>query len=92
MLPLRQEAPRLRPWRRPSSLASLGFRLLEGRTGRRHAASGPPPVRGRGRDGAVVYCFNVCWAGSAVFFRMDYFATMIYLTCGKLDLKAVTAA
>lgn len=29
MLPLRQEAPRLRPWRRPSSLASSGFRLLE---------------------------------------------------------------
>ena len=21
---------------------------------------------------------------------MDYFATMVYLTCGKLDLKAVT--
>lgn len=32
MHPLRQEAPRLRPWRRPSSLASSGFRLLEGRT------------------------------------------------------------
>lgn len=25
------------------------------------------------------------------FRNMDYFATMIYLTCGKLDLKAVTA-
>lgn len=24
------------------------------------------------------------------FRNMDYFATMIYLTCGKLDLKAVT--
>lgn len=23
---------------------------------------------------------------------MDYFATMVYLTCGKLDLKAVTAS
>ena len=26
------------------------------------------------------------------FRNMDYFATMIYLTCGKLDLKVVTAA
>ena len=25
------------------------------------------------------------------FRNMDYFATMVYLTCGKLDLKAVTA-
>ena len=24
------------------------------------------------------------------FRNMDYFATMIYLACGKLDLKAVT--
>ena len=24
------------------------------------------------------------------FRNMDYFATMIYLTCGRLDLKAVT--
>jgi len=24
------------------------------------------------------------------FRNIDYFATMIYLTCGKLDLKAVT--
>lgn len=23
---------------------------------------------------------------------MDYFATMVYLTCGKLDLKAVTTS
>lgn len=26
------------------------------------------------------------------FRNMDYFATMIYLTCGKPDLKAITAA
>ena len=26
------------------------------------------------------------------FRNTDYFATMIYLTCGKLDLKAVTTA
>ena len=26
------------------------------------------------------------------FRNMDYFATMVYLTCGKLDLKAVTTS
>ena len=53
VLAVRQEASRLRPWRRPASLASSGFRLLQGRTGRRHAARGLPRVRGRGRLRAV---------------------------------------
>ena len=27
------------------------------------------PAKPREADGSYVYCFNVCWAGSAVFFR-----------------------
>ena len=50
---MRQETPRLRPRRWRASLASSGFRLPEGRTGRRPAARGPPEVRRRGRLRAV---------------------------------------
>ena len=51
--PLWQTSSWLRPrWRR-ASLASSGFRLLAGRTGRHDAARGLPRVRGRGRVRAV---------------------------------------
>ena len=56
------------------------------------------PRADRPRCGVVVAMAPLCIASMFVgrvrqcFFRMDYFATMIYLTCGKLDLKAVTAA
>ena len=51
--PLWQTSSWLRPrWRR-ASLASSGFRLLAGRTGRHDAARGLSRVRGRGRVRAV---------------------------------------
>ena len=53
MLPLRQTSSWLRPGRRRAPLAASGFRLLEGRAGRRDAAGGLPEVRRRGRLRAV---------------------------------------
>ena len=107
MLPMRRTPARLRSRRRRAALAWPGFRLLEGRAGRRDAPRGLPEVRRRGRAGAEIVAYfehpytNAVLEGvnSVVqnvkrrargFRNMDYFATMIYLTCGKLDLKAVT--
>ena len=53
VLPMRQTPSWLRPGRRRASLASSGFRLLEGRTGRLDAARGLPGMRRRGRLRAV---------------------------------------
>ena len=53
VLPMRQTPSWLRPGRRRASLASSGFRLLAGRTGRLDAARGLPGMRRRGRLRAV---------------------------------------
>ena len=94
---MRRTLARLRPRRRRAPLAWPGFRLLARRTGRRHDADFEAkivayfehPYTNAVLKGADNVIQNVKRRARG-FRNIDYFATMIYLTCGKLDLKAVT--